>query len=317
MGGVKVRDLDADAISYRLGPRLNAAGRMESAEIALELLMAREKVKAAELAHKLECLNSRRKKEQETAIREIAERGVDEEPVLVVEGPWHEGVIGIIAGRLTEEYRRPTFVMTEVSGAGALGAATAEGSEAATAEILKGSGRSFGEFNLAEALKACEGAIIGGGGHAEACGLKVAMGGLSEFRRAVNDYYRSLNLRDQERFLTVREDVVAEDLEGLTLELLAEIKQLEPFGEGNEEPVFLLPEMFVLEAARLGDEGQHLRMVVRDGQGRSLKLMKFYAEEELLKLKSGAMVNVWVRLRENVYRGTRSLEGEIVKASWA
>lgn len=179
--------------------------------------------------------------------------------------------------------------------------------------VLKGSGRSFGEFNLAEALAVCGEYIIGGGGHAAACGVKVAKDKLEKFREAVNEYYRSLKLENQERFLGVQEDLEVEEFEELSLELIEEMRKLEPYGEGNQEPVFLLPEVRVVDVAKLGAEGKHLRLTVWDKQGKSLKLMQFFASEENLGVQPGAVANVWMTLAENEFRGIRSVEGRILK----
>ena len=288
-----VKRLNGEAIGFQIGPRLNAAGRMETAETALRLLMTRRRTEAAALAEELEGLNRERRTQQQAAVREIGQRGVGKEPVIVEAGEWHEGILGIIAGRLVEEYQRPAFVLARAG------------------DCYKGSGRSFGEFNLAEALKATEKWVISGGGHAAACGVKVPLEGLAEFAAAMNRYYEGLGLKEQERFLEVKEDLVVEDLGELTLELMEELRQLEPFGEGNAEPRFLLPEMRVTEVARLGTEGQHLRLMLEDGRGGRLKLMRFFAPEEDLRTSVGERVNVWATLAENVFRGTRSVEGRI------
>lgn len=288
-----VKRLCGSAIGFQVGPRLNAAGRMETAETALRLLMTRRRTEAAALAEELEGLNRERRTQQQAAVREIGQRGVGKEPVIVEAGEWHEGILGIIAGRLVEEYQRPAFVLARAG------------------DCYKGSGRSFGEFNLAEALKATEKWMISGGGHAAACGVKVPLEGLAEFAAAMNRYYEGLGLKAQERFLEVKEDLVVEDLGELTLELMEELRQLEPFGEGNAEPRFLLPEMRVMEVARLGAEGQHLRLMLEDGRGGRLKLMRFFAPEEDLRTSVGEKVNVWATLVENVFRGTRSVEGRI------
>ena len=288
-----VKRLNGEAIGFQIGPRLNAAGRMETAETALRLLMTRRRTEAAALAEELEGLNRERRTQQQAAVREIGQRGVGKEPVIVEAGEWHEGILGIIAGRLVEEYQRPAFVLARAG------------------DCYKGSGRSFGEFNLAEALKATEKWMISGGGHAAACGVKVPLEGLAEFAAAMNRYYEGLGLKEQERFLEVKEDLVVEDLGELTLELMEELRQLEPFGEGNAELRFLLPEMRVMEVARLGAEGQHLRLMLEDGRGGRLKLMRFFAPEEDLRTPVGERVNVWATLAENVFRGTRSVEGRI------
>lgn len=295
MRSAGVKTLNGEAIGYQMGPRLNAAGRMDSAERALKVLIEKRKVKAVSLAAELEGLNDERRKAQAKAIDEIKERGVAEGPVIVESGDWHEGVLGIIAGRLTEEYKRPAFVLSEVNG------------------VLKGSGRSFGEFSLAEALDACREYIIGGGGHVGACGVKVEPGRLEDFRRAMNAYYDGLGLSNQERFLGVREDLAVEDFEDFSLELIEELKELEPYGEGNQEPVFLLPEVRVMEAARLGVNERHLRLMVWDKAGKSMKLIEFYAPEGHLEVRGGDTVNVWITLAENEFRGIRSVEGRILR----
>ena len=288
-----VKRLGGSAIGFQVGPRLNAAGRMETAEKALRLLMTRRRTEAAALATELERLNQERRAQQQAAVREIGRRGVGAAPVIVEAGEWHEGILGIIAGRLVEEYRRPAFVLARAG------------------DCYKGSGRSFGEFNLAEALKATEKWVISGGGHAAACGVKVPLEGLADFTAAVNRYYEGLGLQGQERFLELKEDLVVEDLAELSLELTEELRQLEPFGEGNGEPRFLLPGMRVVEAARLGAEGQHLRLVVEDERGGRLKLMRFFAPEAELTTRTGERVSAWVTVEENVFRGTRSVEGRI------
>ena len=289
------KSLNTDAIGFQIGPRLNAAGRMKTAELALKLLTTKSKTEAARLAEELNRLNSERKNQQNQAVSEVEKQGGMSEPVLVVQGKWHEGIVGIVSGRLTERYKKPSFVLTEVDG------------------VLKGSGRSFGEFNLALAVSECQNLLLGGGGHAAACGIKLEKEKFEEFKRKINSYYMGLRLNNQERFLDVREDLAVTEVGELNLELFDEMKQLEPFGEGNPEPIFLLMDVFVLDVSRMGAEGQHLRMLVRGEDGKTMKLVAFNAEKEWLELEAGGRVNVWVSLVENEWNGTRSIEGRILK----
>lgn len=143
--------------------------------------------------------------------------------------------------------------------------------------------------------------------------MKVEAERLEDFRRQMNEYYRGLKLKDQARFLAVQEDLAVRNLKELSLELVEELSQLEPFAEGNSEPVFLLPEVRVMEVARLGADGEHLRIVVADDKGESLKLMQFFASEENLKIQPGGRANVWITLAENEFRGVRSVEGRILR----
>ena len=290
------QELSSEVIGFQIGPRLNAAGRMSSARKALDLLMCESRVEAAKIAKELDELNRQRRSEQDAAVREIAERGVEkEEPVLVYSGEWHEGVLGIIAGKLVEKYKKPAFILTE------------------TEEGFKGSGRSFGEFNLAEALENCQDTIISGGGHAGACGVKINRDKIKDFTQAVNDYYRGLKLFDQERFLEETEDLAVQGLKEFNLDFLKELKRLEPFGVGNRVPVFLLLNMMILDKGLMGDEGQHLRLLVRgEGEG-VMKLLAFNAPEDWRRVERGERANLWVNIEKNEFRGTASVEGRILK----
>ncbi len=291
----ETKRLNTDAVGFQIGPRLNAAGRMRTAELALELLLTKKKTEAARLAVELDKLNGERKSQQNQAVKEIEKQGKIKEPVLVVRGEWHEGIVGIISGRLTEQYKKPSFVLTEVDG------------------VLKGSGRSFGEFNLALAIQECQDVLVSGGGHAAACGLKLLPENYEEFKRKINSYYMGLGLKNQERFLDVKEDLAVTEVGELNLNLMENISRLEPFGEGNPEPVFLLQEVFVLDVNRMGTEGQHLRMLVRGEDGKAIKLVAFNAEKDWLELEPGGRVNVWMSLVFNEWNGIRSVEGRILK----
>ena len=294
-----IKKLNSTAIGYQIGPRLNAAGRMKTAEKALELLMTDSPMKAAELAEELNKLNLGRRAQQQAAIKEVEEFGVNEDPVLVVNGKWNEGIVGIISGKLTERYKKPSFVLTEVGGE------------------YKGSGRSFGDFNLALALKECEDILTSGGGHAEACGVKFPKDKLDEFTERVNRYYRSLHLPDQRKYFDVTEDLTVAELSDLDTELIDDLAKMEPFGEGNPEPIFRLKDTVIISTMRMGKEEQHLRLIVKDDWGNTFKLVAFNAEDDWLDLSSGMQLDIWVTLMDNEWNGTRSVEGRILKLSVA
>lgn len=294
-----IKKMNSTAIGYQIGPRLNAAGRMKTAEKALELLMTDSPMKAAELAEELNKLNFGRRAQQQAAIKEVEEFGVNEDPVLVVNGKWNEGIVGIISGKLTERYKKPSFVLTEVGGE------------------YKGSGRSFGDFNLALALKECEDILTSGGGHAEACGLKFPKDKLDEFTERVNRYYRSLHLPDQRKYFDVTEDITVTELSDLDTELIDDLAKMEPFGEGNPEPIFRLKDVVIISTMRMGKEEQHLRLIVKDDWGNTFKLVAFNAEDDWLDLSSGMQLDIWVTLMDNEWNGTRSVEGRILKLSVA
>lgn len=295
MAKARVNNLTAESIGFQIGPRLNAAGRLQTADLALNLLRARSSADAAALAEKLEGLNQRRKKEQQSAMKEISARGVSDEPVIIETGKWHEGILGIIAGRLVEDYKRPAFVLTEVENG-----------------IFKGSGRSFGDYSLAKVLDYAKDAIIGGGGHAGAAGVRVDGKNLYAFREKINEYYRSLHLANQEKYLRQHEDLAVENLADLSLELIDELKLLEPFGAGNEEPIFRLQNVDIVNTARMGAERNHLRIDMRDKHENNLKLVAFFAPNHWLNLTAEDHISPLIKLTENEYMGVKSAEARVL-----
>lgn len=295
MRAIGVKKINSEVIGFQIGPRINATGRMGSASLALRLLMADSKTVAVELMGEIEELNKKRKEEQTLAMKEINERGIGSESVIVVSGKWHEGVLGIVAGRLVEDYKKPAFVLARQEGG-----------------VLKGSGRSFGEFSLAKVCLECRECLLGGGGHAGACGVRLEAEKEDMFREMVNKYYRKLGLYDQERFLMEREDLRLGGFGGISLELMEEIGMLEPYGEGNKEPIFLVSGVEVVEARKMGKEENHLGVMLRDRKGVVMKGVGFYAPKEWMTVRVGEIVDVKLKMIENEWNGLRSVEGRIV-----
>ncbi len=298
MRKARVKNLTSDSIGFQIGPRLNAAGRLESAEISLNLLRTKSPTEAASLANKLEDLNQKRKIEQQSATKEIKTRGIKEGPIIIETGHWHEGILGIVAGRLLEEYHKPSFVLTELENG-----------------IYKGSARSFGDFNLAEALSHVKDTIIKGGGHAGAAGVSIEQKNIYAFREKINNYYNSLKLKNQDRYFKVHADLELEDFSDLTLDFLDDLKSLEPFGAGNEEPIFKLKNVQIENVARMGAEQNHLRLDLKDKNNKHLKLVAFYAPEEWLNLDpTDPMLKIepLITLTENEWGGVKSVEARLI-----
>lgn len=294
----KVKTITSESIGFGLGPRLNSAGRLETAEISLNLLRTTSVTEAAKLASKLEELNQNRRKEQREAVKEITENlknTKEDTPVIIQTGNWHEGILGIVAGRLVEEYHKPAFVLTEVDGG-----------------IYKGSGRSFGEFNLANALEAAKDTIIGGGGHAAAAGLQLKQENLYQFREKINAYYKNLNLKDQERFLKNHADLDIENLTDFNLELLENLHQLEPFGPGNEEPIFCLKHAHIIESKKMGQDQNHLRLDLQGKDHKIIKSVAFFAPENWFNLYDDEAYNFLIKPVENEWNGVRSTEARLL-----
>ncbi len=295
MKTAKINQITSETIGFQLGPRLNVAGRLESAETALELLRTNSSAEAAKLSVKLEKLNQDRRKKQNEAMKEINSHDVLENPVIIETGNYSEGILGIIASRLVETHHRPAFVLTEVEN-----------------DILKGSARSFGDFNLAEALNSVSDIIIGGGGHAAAAGVKLRRENLYAFRERINEYYRDLNLVNQEQFLRGKPDLHIADFSDFTLDFLEELKLLEPFGAGNEEPIFCLENTEIISATKMGSDQNHLRLDLRDKNNSQLKSIAFYADGNWLKLTPDDQIIPLVKLALNDFNGVKSVEARLI-----
>ncbi len=295
MRSAGVNSVTSEAIGFQIGPRLNSAGRLTTAEISLNLCHSTSGAEAAKLASELEELNHARRTEQRAATSEIASRGISPEPVIIETGKWHEGILGIVAGRLVETYHRPAFVLSEVENG-----------------VYKGSGRSFGDFSLAEALAFAKDTIMSGGGHNGAAGLRLSASQLPEFKQKINDYYRSLHLVNQERFLLQHADLDTTSVSDFSLELIEELGSLEPFGPGNEEPIFCLKGANIVDSRRMGTEAQHLRLDLKGQDGQIIKSVAFFAPEDWFTLDWGIPHDVLIRPTINEWQGIRSVEARLI-----
>ena len=295
MKNAGVKSITSESIGFQIGPRLNAAGRLETAELSLNVLRTSSKTEAAALAKKLEDLNKSRRAEQKAAVEEIMGSGTANNAKVIIEvGKWHEGIIGIVAGRLVETYHKPAVVVTAVDNG-----------------ILKGSVRSFGDFSLAEALNFAKDVIISGGGHAAAAGVRIEAKNLYQFREKINAYYESLGLKNQDKFFSTTTDLESSNLTDFTLDFLDDLKLLEPFGAGNEEPIFRLKDTSILDSKRMGDKGQHLRLDLKDKNDRIIKCVSFFAPEKWFNLYDDIQYDFLIKPIENEWNGVRSVEARI------
>lgn len=285
--------LSTHAIGFQIGPRLNAAGRLDSAHKSLRLLMSKSRPEAFKLATELDQLNKTRREVQNAALLELDQPSITKDPVIIVKGNWHEGIIGIIAGRLVELHQKPAFVLTEIENG-----------------LLKGSGRSFGGFKLADCITHCQNLLAKGGGHDYACGLTIANSNFAPFTTTVNNFYKSLNLKNQARFLQATPDLHLENFTDLTETLCEELKLLEPYGEANPEPI-LATTAKIFNAKILKEK--HLSLSVRDSNGRFLRLLAFFAPKNWLHLEENATIRIKFTPTLNEWNGRRSVEGRLLE----
>lgn len=295
VAGVRPETVNARSLGFGLGPRMNASGRMETAQFALDMLTAVDPMEALELARKLDDMNKNRRLEQDEIFKDAliqAEEFADD-PVLVVSAKgWNHGIVGIVAAKLLERYQKPTYVLA------------IHGDEA------KGSARSYGDFSAADAIRASDDIITKGGGHKLAAGVTLPSTNIDAFRKTVNKFYKELKLRDQAALLLPKADTDAE-LEELNEELLSQLATLEPYGSGNPQPIVRLNDVLVTNVRRMGDSSQHVKLTVKSNSGRTIDALAFGAPPHFF-VEPGERVTVWCTVELNEWNGNRSVEGKLL-----
>jgi single-stranded-DNA-specific exonuclease len=278
--------LTAYHIGFQLGPRLNAVGRIDDASTALDLLLTEEPTEARRLARALDDANTRRKAAEKKAIEEAVARveadGLgDRLTILVADPDWHPGLIGLVAGRLVERFRRPTFVVS-VDG-----------------ESAKGSARSISGFHLKEALDAVRPLLLSGGGHELAAGFSLKSGRLDELRDALESHAVGvISADDLVPRLTLDAEVTAAEADSAAANAL---QALEPFGNGNPDPVLCVRGVSLTSVVptRNPDHAQ-VTFETDDGPRRG---MAFGIGQDLASMSPGTMVDAAFRIEANEFNG--------------
>jgi single-stranded-DNA-specific exonuclease len=294
VAGVDPETVDARSLGFRLGPRMNAAGRLETAKHAIDMLLTSDPMFALEKAEYLDDLNRLRRIEQDKILKqaEIQAELYTNDPVLVVSGvDWNHGVVGIVASKLLEKYKKPIFVLHEMG------------------DESKGSARSFGDFSVIDAVNAARDIISKGGGHKLAAGVTMPTKNIDKFRKRVNKFYKNQNLKNQELLLLPKADATA-DLSEITEELVKQISQLEPFGIGNPQPTIKCDDLRVLKVQKMGVDAQHIKLDLGSKNGQVMQFISFNAPDSFF-VKIDTCVSVWFQPKINQWRGINSVEGQL------
>lgn len=283
---------NAMGISYGLAPRINAAGRMERAEVALELLLTRDAARGEELAHELCALNRERQAIEMEMFEQCSEllsrRPELTAPAIVLSGAgWHQGVAGIVASRLAERYACPAFMICLDQGRG------------------KGSCRSFGGFNLFAALERCAPLLEEYGGHAQAAGFTILEENLPAFRQRICALVTEYS-GGQPMTACLEVDAQVDDCGLLTCEQVDALDLLEPFGTGNPRPVLCLRGAAVTACADVGG-GRHLKLRLK-WDGRLFDAIFFSANAAAAGVSVGDRIDVAFTPQINSFRGHREVQ---------
>lgn len=285
-------------IGFQIAPRLNAAGRMDHANTALELLTTDNEEEAAVLAERLNRKNSQRQDESAELYEEVSELiDKDDEIFVLVQpeerpGNWNEGIIGLVAGRIMEDYYRPTIIL------------------ARSETGYKGSGRSIPEINIVKIMEANKGYIEKYGGHPSACGLSVARENIDKLKQGIKEA-----ALQAARGLDLVPSLFAEmelPLRDISHKLFEEISAFEPFGNSNDRPNFVSRGVEVVDITKMGLEGQHLKLKLNDGSSAFINALGFSQSETWQDLRIGDKIDIVYYLDLNEFNGRSEIQMKII-----
>ena len=294
--GLAGREITSVQIGFVLAPRINAAGRMGAADKAAELLLCTDPAEAERMARELCALNRERQNVEQTIYSQaeemIARLPDRDRSALVLESSrWHQGVVGIVASRLSEKYSRPSF-MIHLNG-----------------DTGKGSCRSWGGFNLFAALENCKDLLLGFGGHELAAGFTIEEANIPAFRERMNDYARSFQ-GGAAPVSVLDVDVAITHPSAVTLEELEALSALEPYGSGNARPVFCLLGATLLRTQNVG-RNRHLKLRLGKGSAQFDGIF-FSTVAEDCGCRPGDRVDAAFYLQVNEFRGSRTVQLQMV-----
>lgn len=287
---IKQPFLETYHVSFMLIPRLNAMGRLEHAMDSLRLLLTKKEDRAKELARKLSLVNQERQKMTIDSLemaKSMLEKSQNQKMNIIYHPSFNSGVIGLIAGRLVDEFGKPSIVMS-VDG-----------------ELAKGSARSVNSFNIIEAIRSCADLLQAHGGHPMAAGFTIETKNISEFE---NRLYESIKELSEENLYPILNVDAEMDFPKIDLEMLKTIKAFAPFGVGNPEPTFVTYGAEVLGTKLVG-EGKHLKLQVRKVTEKGIPVIFEAIGFGLGNREVGSgRIDIAYTLNENVWNGSRKIE---------
>lgn len=284
--GYSDKKITSETIAFILAPRINAAGRMGNANLAIELLLCEDEERAYEIAQEINSLNAKRQSEEQKIIAEIDEYitknpAVLNDRVIVLAGEnWHHGVIGIVSARITEKYGKPSVILSIEN------------------DIATGSSRSFGNFSLYKALTAVSEYLVKFGGHSQAAGLTISADKIDSFRVEINNYAREHFKEMPKPCFEVDAEVEVSDL---TLENAKSLSVLAPYGENNKQPIFMLRQAKIDGVYPLSED-KHIR-VKFSKNGESFFAVMFGVSTQRFAFKMGDVVDILFLFDVNEHNG--------------
>lgn len=292
VSGIEKSSINSSNISFGIAPRLNAAGRIASAESSVRLFLAKNETEAMEIAQYLDEGNRQRQAEEQLILDEalsIIEKDklYNDNVIVVAKDGWHHGIIGIVSSKITEKYYKPSCIITN-----------------SESGISKASGRSISGFNLFDALSHCSDMLLKFGGHELAAGFSLEKENIDSFRMIINEYAQNVLTND---ILTPKITIDAEvSFDSLTIELANELKILEPFGTGNRTPIIALKNALI-SSAKINKTKKHSFLTVTNSK-KYIDTPGFNLPEICDFFSSGDKADIAGTININVYRGIETVQ---------
>jgi single-stranded-DNA-specific exonuclease len=297
--GIEPKEVQSYHLGYVLGPRINAAGRIASPMEAVRLLVSQDEEKCKDIANVLETTNFQRQK-MTTEIFESAKeavKGSGDKLLFVVGEDWHEGIIGLVAGKLQQLYYRPVVVATK------------------TDDLIKGSARSIKDFNITSAFDEFKAQLDRYGGHELAAGFSITEENLEFFKEGLVEY---ANKEITEEQLQPKLDIeILLESSDITKDLINELGRLEPLGFGNPKPKVCVKDLLIKNKQVMGQDNNHLKLSVEGKGSGSMTLLLFGCGEDVETLKEGMSIDVLGSPDINVWNGRESIQFNVKEwRSW-
>lgn len=300
--GLADRELSMSDIIFKIGPRINASGRMQSGREAVELLVEKDYAVARDMAERINMYNEARKdldrQMTEQAIEQVKElpQFVDQRSIVIYDEQWHKGLIGIVASRLTEQYYRPAVVLTRSEG------------------IATGSARSVSGFDVYRAVQSCEDLLENFGGHTYAAGLSLKVENVPEFARRFEAYVAE-HILDEQTQASLRIDAFL-DFRDVTFRFYNQLKRFAPFGPGNERPLFCTRRVYDYGTSKVVGRGQeHIKLELVDNKSNNvMNGIAFGQSSQARYIKTKRAFDICYAIEENTYkRGEVQLQIEDIR----
>lgn len=286
--GLNEKHLKAGQVSFILAPRINAAGRMDTARLALNLLLEEQYEDALVVAKQLSTENYQRQLTEKEILKE-AEQILSLGPmpdVIVLSSPnWNHGVIGIVASRLVERFQRPVYLIAE------------EG------EVGKGSARGIPDYHVLEELIKQDSLLSKYGGHKQAAGFTILIDNIAKFKEGLNISFKESGMSFQQRF-NIDAIVPSEDI---SLSFQRELEQMAPFGAGNPAPLLLTQRLKIKKALTMGKEGEHIKLFL-ESKSNKLEAVAFKQGKELENIRGIEIIDIIYSLELNEYGGEKKIQ---------